>query len=202
MKPTQARRLLAQEAARILSEEGRRDHLAAKRKAAARLGLAERHLPTNREVEAALAERQRLFEAPAQAPRLERLRRGALAAMDALADFETRAAGAAAGEVATAHARIEMHVFTDSPEALAFRLTDLGLPWRESARRLRWCDGRERQVPVFAFSVGEETVEALAFTLTELREAPADPANGRPMRRLNRRALEQALAQRQPRSPA
>ncbi len=194
MKPAEARRLLAQEAARILSEEGRRDHLAAKRKAAARLGLAERHLPTNREVEAALAEHQRLFEAPAQIPRLERLRRGALAAMDILADFEPRAAGAAAGTIATAHARVEIHVFTDSPEALAFRLTDLEVHWQESTRRMRWCDGRERQVPVFTFTVGENAVEALVFTLTERREAPADPANGRPMRRLNRRGLEELLA--------
>ena len=52
------RRLLTQEAARIMSDEGVRDFLFAKRKAAERLGLDPRrmHLPTNMEVEAALAE--------------------------------------------------------------------------------------------------------------------------------------------------
>lgn len=195
MKPEQTRRLLAQEAARILAEEGRRDHFAAKRKAALRLGLAERHLPTNREVEAALAERQRLFEAPAQAPRLERLRRTALAAMNLLAGFETRVAGAAAGDIATAHAVVQLHVFADPPETFAFHLHDFGLRYRESERRLRWCNGRTRPVPMFEFALEGEEIEALVFTPLELREPPADPVDGRPLRRLSRSALERRLGE-------
>lgn len=194
MKPENARRLLAQEAARIISEEGRRDYLGAKRKAAERLGLAPKHLPTNREVEDALARHQRLFEGPQQGARLARLRRTALAAMTRLDGLEIRAAGAAAGDVATAHAVVELHVFTDTAEQFAFRLTDLGLPYREGERRIRWRDGRTRSVPAFGFALDHQDVEALVFTLTELREAPADPVTGRPMRRLGRRALEELLA--------
>lgn len=193
MRPQQTRRLLAQEAARILSEEGRRDYLGAKRKAAERLGLAPKHLPTNREVEEALAAHQRLFEGAHQEIRLLRLRRTALAAMARLDGLEVRAAGPVAGDVATAHAVVELHVFADAPEQFAFRLTDLGLPYREGERRIRWCDGRSRAVPAFAFELAGQAVEALVFTLTELREAPADPADGRPMRRLARRALEKLL---------
>jgi hypothetical protein len=194
MKPAQERLWVAREAARILSEEGPRDHLAAKRKAASRLGLAARHLPTNREVEAALAEHQRLFEAAAQAPRLARLRRSALAIMDVLSEFEIRAAGAAAGETATAHAALELHVFVDPPEIFAFRVADLGLDYRESERRLRWGDGRIRAIPVFILSLNGQAVELLIFGVNGLREAPTDPATGRPMRRLARRALEDLLA--------
>jgi hypothetical protein len=193
MKPDRARQLLALEAARILSEEGRRDHLAAKRKAAARLRLPARYLPTNREVEEALVEHQQLFEAPAQAPRLERLRRAALQAMDVLTNFEPRAAGAATSDVATAHAPVQLHVFTDTPETVAFRLADLNLDWSEGARRIRWRNGRQRDVPLFSFKLEGDEVEALVFTLTELREAPADPVDGRPMKRLNRRAIEALL---------
>lgn len=194
MRPEQARRLLAQEAARILSEEGRRDYLGAKRKAAERLGLAPKYLPTNREVEAALITHQRLFEGAQQGERLVRLRRTALAAMTHLEGVESRAAGAAAGDVATAHAVVELHVFADAPEQIAFRLADLGVRYREGERRIRWCDGRSRSVPAFGFELDGQPVEALVFTLTELREAPADPADGRPMRRLGRRALEELLA--------
>lgn len=193
MRPDQARLLLAQEAARIISEDGRRDYLGAKRKAAERLGLAPKHLPTNREVEAALAQHQRLFEGPQQEARLMRLRRTALAAMTRLDGFEIRASGAVVGKVATAHAVVELHVFTDPPEQLAFRLTDLGVPYHESERRMRWRDGRTRTVPAFGFELEGQAVEALAFTLTDLREAPADPVDGRPMRRLGRRALEELL---------
>lgn len=194
MKVTHARKLLACEAARIIAEEGRRDFLTAKRKAAERLGLPLRHLPTNREIETALAEHERLFEASAQAPRLSALRRAALAAMDALEGFDVRVAGAATGHVATAHALVEIHVFVEPPEALAFRLRDLGIRYREGERRFRWRDGRSRMVPAFVFLLQGREIEALAFTTGDLREAPADPVDGRPMRRLARRALAELIA--------
>ena len=58
------RRQLAADAARIMAEEGVRDFHAAKRKAAARLGLPEtKHLPGNDEVDSALQEYLRLFHA-------------------------------------------------------------------------------------------------------------------------------------------
>lgn len=193
MNPRQTRRLLAREAARIIAEEGRRDFLTAKRKAADRLGLARRNLPTNREVEEALIEHQQLFEAPEQGPRLDRLRRAALAAMEVFSGFEVRVAGAATAAVATAHAVTEIHVFVEPPEALAFRLADRGVPYREGERRLRWRDGRTRNVPAFAFALAEQEIEALALAPADLREAPADPVSGRPMRRLGRRALEELL---------
>ena len=57
------RRAVAQEAARVMAEHGIHDFLAAKRKAAERLGVTENAaLPKNTEIEAALAEYQRLFE--------------------------------------------------------------------------------------------------------------------------------------------
>jgi len=195
MKPDRARQLLALEAAHILSEEGRRDHLAAKRKAAARLRLPVRYLPTNREVQDALIRHQQLFEASAQAPRLERLWRTALQAIDALAAFEPRAVGSATYKVATAHTPVQLHVFTDAPETVAFRLADLDLDWSEGERRIRWRNGRQRDVPLFCFKLEDNEVEVLVFTLTELREAPADPVDGHPMRRLNRRAIEDLLAE-------
>lgn len=194
MKPDRSRQLLAREAARILSEGEVRNHLSAKRKAAMRLKLPKRFLPTNREVQTALIEHQRLFEAPAQAPRLERLRRGALAAMEALEGFDPRATGAATNKFATAHAPIQLHAFTDAPETVAFRLADLHLDWDEGTRRIRWCNGNQREVPMFLFRMEEAQVEVLVFTLTELREAPADPVDGRPMRRLARPVVEKMLA--------
>ncbi len=193
MKPHQARQLLAREAARILAEDGRRDYLGAKRKAAERLGIACKHLPTNREIEAALGEHQRLFEAPQQAARLQRLRHAALAAMKYMEDFEVRAAGAVTGRVATAHAPVELHVFTDAPEQVAFRLADFGIVYREGERRVRWRDGRARNVPLFSFELRGQEVEVLTFTLTELRQAPADPVDGRPMERLRSGALAALL---------
>ena len=60
----QVRAALAQEAARIMAEHGIEDYLFAKRKAAERLGVVEAAvLPKNVEIEQALVEYQRLFDA-------------------------------------------------------------------------------------------------------------------------------------------
>ncbi|MGH8128120.1 MAG: hypothetical protein ACRETC_07095 [Gammaproteobacteria bacterium] len=190
MKSEHARQLLAQEAARILSEEGRRDFLSAKHKAAAHLGLALKHLPTNREIETALIAHQRLFEAPEQSRRLHRLRTTALAAMTRFEDMEIRATGAVLGEVATAHSVVELHVFAEPPERLVFALADQGLQYRESMRRHTWRNGRIRVLPIFEFNLGGQDVEATVFNLDNIREAPIDPVDGQPMRRLGRSALE------------
>ena len=190
MKPEHARQLLAQEAARLLSEEGRRDFLAAKHKAAAHLGLALKYLPTNREVEAALVTHQRLFEAPAQPARLARLRGTALEVMERLEGMESRATGAVLGEIATAHARVQLHVFVEPPERLVFRLTDLGLDYEENTRRYTWRSGRIRDVPMFAFSIDGQAVEITVFGLNDLREAPMDAVDGLPMRRIGKSALK------------
>ena len=199
MKPEHVRRLLAQEAARIIAEEGRHDYLGAKQKAAARLGLALKHLPTNREIEAALIEHQRLFEASSQPERLERLRSVALDVMQRLEGMETRATGAVLGEVATAHARVELHVFVEPPEHLVFRLADLGVDYEENTRRHCWRNGRVREVPMFAFSIDGQVVELTVFDLKDLREAPVDAVDGHPMRRIGRAALGRLLEEsRQP----
>ena len=199
MKPEHIRRLLAQEAARIIAEEGRRDFLGAKQKAAAHLGLALKHLPTNREIEAALIEHQRLFEASCQPERMDRLRRIALDVMQRLEGMETRAIGAVMGEVATAHARGEVRVFGEPPERLVFRLAALGVDYQDNTGRQRWSHGRTRDVPMFAFSIDGQVVELTVFDLNDLREAPMNAVDGHPMRRIGKAALEKLLEEsRQP----
>jgi hypothetical protein len=88
------RRALAQEAARIMEEHGVQDFLLAKRKAAERLGNRDDSvLPRNSEIEAALAERQRLFGGETHGARLQLQRRAALTAMRALDSFGPRLVG-------------------------------------------------------------------------------------------------------------
>ena len=83
--------LLAQECARIMTEEGIQDFGTAKRKAALRLGIPDKAvLPDNTAVEQALIDRQRLFHADHQPLRLRGLRETALEAMHFLACFRPR----------------------------------------------------------------------------------------------------------------
>src|SRR5580698_2409820 len=88
------RRALAQEAARIMAQQGIHDFLTAKRKAADRLGVTDTSaLPRNTEIEAALAEYQRLFDAGGHEQTLQQQRRAALHAMHWLSQFEPRLVG-------------------------------------------------------------------------------------------------------------
>jgi hypothetical protein len=96
------RRALAQEAARIMAQHGIHDFLTAKRKAADRLGVTDSSaLPRNTEIEAALAEYQRLFDAPTHRRSLEAQRRAALRVMHWLSQFQPRLVGAVLSGTAT-----------------------------------------------------------------------------------------------------
>ena len=90
----QLRMLLAQECARLLAEEGVADFRTAKRKAALRLAVTDKGLlPDNREIEQALLDYQRLFQADSQSRRLRELREAALEAMRFLARFRPKLVG-------------------------------------------------------------------------------------------------------------
>jgi hypothetical protein len=93
-KTTHLRLEVAHEAARIMREQGIKDYMLAKRKAAERVGVSNRSgLPGNEEVEAALKEQQRIFGGPEYENRLAMLRSTAGRAMRIFEDFEPRLVG-------------------------------------------------------------------------------------------------------------
>ena len=190
-----SRRLLTHEAARIMAEEGVRDFLFAKRKAAERLGFDPRslHMPTNIEVEQALIERQRLFQSDSQPLQLRNLRRTARDAMQLLERFNARLVGPVLAGTAAAHAVIYLHVFSDMPEQVAIFLMEKNIPYEVSARKLK-SGGGVHEYPVYRFVAGEFPIELTVFGVDGIREAPASPVDGRPMRRASLRDLELLLA--------
>ena len=125
---------IAQEAARIVAEEGIHDYLPAKQKAAARLGLsASRNLPRNEEIDAALDEHHRLFRAGIQAQHLMRLRTIALEAMRFLCDFSPVLVGSVLEGNAGEFSPITLHLFPDTTEAAMGKLMEGGIPFREKS---------------------------------------------------------------------
>ncbi|HEV2112263.1 MAG TPA: hypothetical protein VGT99_12970 [Gammaproteobacteria bacterium] len=190
------RRLLTQEAARIMSEEGVRDFLFAKRKAAERLGFDPRslHLPTNREVEEALAERQRLFQADSQPGYLRHLRQTAREALRLFEPFNPRLVGPVLSGTASEHAIVYLHLFSDPAEDVAVFLMEKGIPYEPSARKLKTGAGVQREYPVYKFVAGDVPIEVTVFDVDGIREAPASPVDGRPMKRGSLRDVELLLA--------
>lgn len=186
---------VAEEAARIMREQGIRDFLLAKRKAADRLGIVERHaLPANQEIADALAAQQRLFGGAAHHDNLRALRETALDAMRLLQDFSPRLVGPVLAGTATPHTDISLHVFAATPEEIAFLLIERGIRYRSGERRVRLAGGEFASFPSFEFEAGAVPVEATVFPEQGLREAPICPVTGGQMRRARHDEVAALLA--------
>jgi hypothetical protein len=188
------RRALAQEAARIMAEHGIHDFLTAKRKAAQKLGVMDAAaLPRNTEIEEALAQYQRLFEADGHEQTLQQQRRAALHAMHSLSRFEPRLVGPVLSGTATAHADIQLHLFADRSESVALQLMDQGIAHEITERRVRLDAERTKAYPGLRFAVDDRRVDATVFPLDGIRQAPVSPVDGKPMRRANADELASLL---------
>ncbi|HZP67562.1 MAG TPA: hypothetical protein VFB32_14765 [Rudaea sp.] len=190
------RRRIALEAARLMSEHGIRDFHLAKRKAAQRLGIADDlNLPKNSEIETALREHQRLFQADEQPQRLRRLREVARDAMKFFARFEPRLVGAVLEGTADRHSAVCLHLFSDASEDVAAFLHDEGIPYEEQNRRLRMNAEEQREFPVLLFSADDVAIDLTVLPRDAVRQAPLDRIGERPMRRATIAMLEQLLAE-------
>ena len=188
------RQAVAEEAARIMREQGVDDFLLAKRKAAERLGVTDASiLPRNTEIEAALVAHQRLFAADRHEADLAAMRRSALEAMRLMSDFQPRLVGPVLTGTASAHSEINLHLFTESPEAVSIRLEERGVPHEVLERRLRYERDRVVTFPALRFVAGRQTVDAVVFPLDGIRQAPSSPVDGKPMRRASAAEVEALL---------
>jgi hypothetical protein len=190
------RQAVAEEAARIMREQGVADYLLAKRKAADRMGVTDASLlPRNTEIEAALVAHQRLFGAGRHAADLEALRRSALEAMRLMAEFQPRLVGPVLTGTASPHSEINLHLFSESPEAVSLKLEDRGIPHEVLERRMRFERDRTVTYPALRFVAGRQTVDAVVFPLDGIRQAPSSPVDGKPMRRANAAEVEALLSE-------
>ena len=187
----ETRQRISREAARIMAEEGVRDFHAAKRKAVERLNLPEaRHLPSNQEIEQALAEHLQLFHAKHLPQTLQQLRRLAAEAMRLLERFEPRLVGSLLSGNVTRFSEIQLHVIAESPELVAFFLQEHGIPYEETSKRLRFGGDRSEMVPVYGFLAEDTAIEVSVFTPKAAREAPLSPVDSRPMKRATLKEVE------------
>lgn len=187
---------MAQLAARLMQEQGIRDFHVAKRKAAQHLGIDVRDstLPTNREIEVALAEHQRLFAGATHADHVAAMRRAAIEAMTMLAAFRPRLVGDVLSGLATSHSDICLHVFAEQVETFDLFLQGRGIPYDMVERRLRVARDAHAFFPAFRFAAGEFSFEAVLFAAMDIRQAPLSTVDGAPMRRASRAAVERLLA--------
>ena len=185
------RQQLADEAARLMAEHGIQDFSLAKRKAAERLGVrsSESALPSNAQIHERLAERQRIFEPEAHEQLLEKLRLVASDVMGVLDGFRPKLVGPVLEGTVTVNSPIELHVFSDSPEAVAAALEGRGFRLHDSQRRYRFGREETTEIPGFDLMVDDEELQVMVFPERGPRHSPLSPIDGKPMRRASRSAV-------------
>jgi len=189
-----ARLMVAQEAARIIVNQGIRDYGLAKKKAADRLGLTMRGaLPGNAEIEQAVSEYLQIFAGESHSDLLRSMRLAALSAMEMLATFTPRLVGPVLNGTADANSAVNLHVFADNPEVVALSLDERGISYRPYERRLK---SRRDQADTYAgyeFHHGDAAVQATVFPVDGIRQAPMSPVDGKPMKRADTRAVQELI---------
>lgn len=189
-----ARQLVAQEAARIIVNHGVRDYRQAKRKAAERLGFTARgSLPGNTEIEAAVAEHLHIFGGDSHEDHLRLMRVAALSTMELLASFAPRLVGPVLAGTADENSAINLHIFADSPEAVAQELADIGLQFRPYERRLKSRRNQIENYAGFRFHHNNSLIEATVFPVDGIRQAPMSPIDGKPMLRIDSHGVQELL---------
>jgi hypothetical protein len=190
------RQQLAEEAARLIVEHGIQDFALAKRKAAERLGVSSRDgaLPSNAQIQEQVVERQRIFEPEAHDQRLAKLRAVASDVMEVLDEFRPKLVGAVLDGTATLTSVIELHVFSDAPEAIVAALEARGYRLHDRQRRYRFSRDVTEQIPGYELMVDDEELEVMVFPERGSGHSPLSPVDGKPMRRASRSALKALLA--------
>ena len=188
---TQMRQRLAQEAARILIESGSRDFAMAKRKASEHLSAHDtRNLPTNIEIEQALAEYQRLFRSEDQPQILQKLREVALDAMTFFNDFQPRLVGPVLSGTADTNTAITLHVFSDTYEEISLLLLNNNIPFENQDKRLHLGHDRYEHYPCIVFFAEQQKIEAVVFPKNKHGLKPLSPVDGKPMSRADIASVE------------
>lgn len=172
LRPQHLRQLIAQQAARMMADEGAHDYAYAKRKAARQLGATDdRCLPTNAEIEQELKLHHEIYRSKEQRHHLHQLRTEALMVMRQLERFNPHLAGAVLDGTAGRYAETEIHLFADSLKDVELYLLNANMPYQMEEKFWRTSHER-RRLPVFALEGTHGTIRLCVFETDDLRSAP------------------------------
>jgi len=187
--------LIADEAARILSEQSDLSFSQAKRKAAHHLGLSKRRgLPDDTQVEQALRTYQQLFLAQQHPGELDRLRQLAIQVMRLFSAFHPRLVGRVSSGSADQHSAIQVRLFCETTEEVIFTLLDNKIPWQERETTCHYSDNHSEKHPLITFQAGETIIELTLLPLKDRQNLPLSSANTGPEKGLTIERLEKLMA--------
>ncbi|MBI5891880.1 MAG: nucleotidyltransferase domain-containing protein [Nitrosomonadales bacterium] len=160
------REQLAQQAAKLMAEDGITDHAFAKRKAARQLGASDtQHLPSNQEVDDALHSYRSLYQHDRHPGILNQLREEALEAMRLFEPFHPYLTGSVLSGTAGHHSDINLILFSDDEKAVLLFLLKHNLEF-EDGEWIARIGGHEETVPSYTLT-GESGTQTHIIVLPE-----------------------------------
>jgi hypothetical protein len=181
------RQMIAQQAARMMAEEGVHDYAYAKKKAGRQLGFSENSvLPTNAEIEEEIRLYHEIYNADEQPTELERLRKAALMTMQLFERFNPRLTGSVLDGTAGKFAQTEIHLFADSAKEIEIFLLSQQIPFESSEKSYRISDKPSKDkkekvrktVPVFTLETELGLQKLTVFEYDDLRVATKKTSDG------------------------
>jgi len=185
--PQQLRQLIAQQAARMMAEDGISDFAYAKKKAGRQVGTVDNNiLPSNAEIEQELKLYNALFLSDEQPENLLNLRKSALFTMQLLERFNPHLTGAVLDGTAGLGSETHIHLFADSLKDVEMFLLNQDIPFETNEKSYRVMnDGKRdkkgdnrKKVPVFSLEMASGVIKLSVFEVDEIRVATKRAADG------------------------
>jgi hypothetical protein len=183
----QLRQLIAQQAARMMAEDGISDYAYAKKKAGRQVGAVDNDvLPSNAEIEEELKLYNALFLSDEQPENLRMLRKNALFTMQLLEKFNPYLTGAVLDGTAGLGAETHIHLFADSLKDVEMFLLNQDIPFQTNEKSYRVMnDGKRdkkgdnrKKVPVFSLEMSTGIIKLSVFEVDEIRTPTKRAADG------------------------
>ena len=188
------RQLIAQQAARMMAEEGISDYAQAKRKAGRQLGVMDTNCyPSNAEIQEEIRLYHQIYHHDDQPQNLQQLRLDALAAMKILERFNPHLTGTVLDGTAGRYAETEIQLFADSLKDVEIFLLNQQIPYSMQEKSYRISNdkrnqeksGERKRVPVFVLEGPNGLIKLSVFTPDDMRMPRKSPVDGSVLSRAN-----------------
>ena len=190
----QLRQLIAQQAARMMAEDGIHDFAYAKKKAGKQLGVNEASvMPTNAEIEEEIRLYHEIYNADEQPLELAKLRQAALLTMQLFAQFNPHLTGSVLDGSAGKFSQTNIHLFADSAKDVEMFLLNQQIPFESSEKAYRVSDKPSKDkkdkvrktVPVFILETELGLQKLSVFDVDDMRVATKRTGDGSNAERLD-----------------
>ena len=197
------RQMIAQQAARMMAEDGINDFAYAKKKAGKQLGVSEASvMPTNAEIEEEIRLYHEIYNADEQPLELAKLRQAALMTMQLFERFNPHLTGSVLDGTAGKFSQTNIHLFADSAKDVEMFLLNQQIPFGSSEKSYRVSDKPSKDkkekvrktVPVFTIETELGLQKLSVFDVDDMRVAVKKTVDGSNAERADISDLQALLA--------